>query len=568
MKGKQALAYLLGLLAAIGLVVWTVPPNYLPAGWLPYYFGWFGESPYREPPPSREISLPPVELNAVCPPEYDAWRQAHDIDGARVAAVSDCIPDNPWDVAVSVRGANNVSRATLMQSLFAPDTVEKGADRDGDGDPDVIDIRLEVMELNGKSPDSPEVVPQFEIGPGITPGFWVFAPKTRGMTTLNFESPVANRAIRLPAPVIRIEQGDEVRITLENSHYLPHTIHFHGLDHPFKTPAGGGNDGVPLMSESPLMPGAARTYWVRPRHAGTTFYHCHVQPQSHILMGLQGMLVVEENRPNNWVQTFNIGAGRVRSPAVAVSEVYDREYDLHYLEIDGELNNRIQRYNDPRLISRAVHRDYNITDRDPDYFVLNGRSFPYTLRESVLAVRPGKKNRIRILNGGGEGLALHLHGHKPTLTHRDGVPLAPGESIQRDVFWIAAAQRIDLSVDTVNDGLNAYGEGAWLMHDHREQSVTSDGIAPGGSISVLAYDSFLGPRGLPKTVEGIQSLAPYLSPAYYAGEVPVFSGMGGHALLQPEKRDTGVSREWMFWFGVCLLALLILAFPAIRRSGK
>jgi FtsP/CotA-like multicopper oxidase with cupredoxin domain len=557
-------AYLVGVLIGIGLVVWHVPTRYLPATWAAYHFNWLGGSKYREAPPNRVQPVPQLDLDEVCSPDFAVWRDAQHIDGADIAAVTDCMPDNPWDIAVSVRGANNVSRATLMQSLFSPDAIDKREDRDGDGDPDVIEIRLEVMELNGKSPDGPGVVPQFEIGPGITPGFWVFAPKTRGMTTINFESPVANRMIRLPAPVIRIEQGDEVRIILENTHYLPHTIHFHGLDHPFKTADGKGNDGVPVFSEHPVMPGQARTYELQPRHAGTTFYHCHVQPHSHILMGLQGMLVVEENRPNNWVQTFNIGAGRVRSPSVAVREAYDREFDLHYLEIDSRLNNRIQRFNDPRLVSRSIHRGYNITDRNPDYFVLNGRSFPYTLRESMVVVEPRQKNRIRVLNGGGEGLALHFHGHKPTLTHRDGVPLTPGEQIQRDVFWIASAQRVDLTLNTFNDGLNAYGDGAWLLHDHREQAVTSNGIGPGGDVSMVAYENYLGPRGLPLTVGGTQSLAPFFSPAYYAGEMPVFSGVQGHGLLDPEPRATNTPRQWLFWVGALLLGWLVVLIP-VRR---
>ena len=106
------------------------------------------------------------------------------------------------------------------------------------------------------------------------------------------------------------------------------------------------------------------------------FYHCHVQPQHHIHMGLQGMFVVEENRPNNWVQTLNIGAGHVRHPSVAVRETYVQEYDLHFQDIDPALNNIIQTANDPRLIEKAMNRQYNITERTARYFLLNGRSFP------------------------------------------------------------------------------------------------------------------------------------------------------------------------------------------------
>lgn len=551
--------------AALGLVVVFFPSSYLPDSWRIRHLAWFGTGTYVEPPGNADVTVAPLDIDVICPPEYDAWRRAQTIDGVAMTAVSDCAPDNPWDIAVAVRGANNVSPATMMQSLYAPDTVEKSDDRDGDGDPDVIHIRLEVMELNGKSPDGPEVLPQFEIGPGITPGFWVFAPKTRGMTTVDFESLVANRIVRLPAPVIRVEQGDEVTITLENSHYLPHTIHFHGLDHPFKNPDGQGNDGVPLFSEHPTMPGEAKSYWLKPRQPGTTFYHCHVQPQSHILMGLQGMLVVEENRPQNWLQTLNIGAGRVRVPSAAVSAAYDREYDLHYLEIDSRLNNQIQRFNDPRLVSRAVHRGYNITERNADYYVLNGRAFPYTLRESMLVVRPNQRNRLRVLNGGGEGLALHLHGHKPVLTHRDGVPLGEGERVQRDVFWIASAQRLDFDLNTTDDGLHAYGDGAWLMHDHREQAVTSNGINPGGDISMVIYENYLGERGLPRTVGNLQNLAAYFSPDYYAGRIPVFSAMGGHGLFDPLPRAADSGRRVLFWLGVVLLLALLVGWRRFAR---
>ena len=68
----------------------------------------------------------------------------------------------------------SVTEAVIGKWLKQPgDTVEKFDDRDGDGDPDVITIRLEVMELNGRSPDMPDVIPQFEIAPGITPGLWL-----------------------------------------------------------------------------------------------------------------------------------------------------------------------------------------------------------------------------------------------------------------------------------------------------------------------------------------------------------------------------------------------------------
>ncbi len=215
---------------------------------------------------------------------------------------------------------------TLMETGLSPDTIIKTDDLDGDGDPDRIIVKLEIMELNGPSRDFDGLVPTFDIAPGVQPGAWVFSPKGSGMSTENFESVVANSLIRLPSPVIRVEQGDTLQIVLENTHYFPHTIHLHGIDHQFTHGKYGGTDGVTQTSEMHLMPGEKRIYEIQPRQTGTMFYHCHVQTHTHLAMGLVGMIIVEENRPNNWVQTLNVGAGQVRQPSVAIQEEFGQEY--------------------------------------------------------------------------------------------------------------------------------------------------------------------------------------------------------------------------------------------------
>ncbi len=551
---------LLIILVAGVVIIRYLPAAFVPEDWRGDYYEWAGESRYSEPAPTLESSMSEVDLDAVCPPAGDADRRRQTIAGVEIEAVDDCLPDNPYDIAVSVLGSNNVSADVLMRSLFAPDTIEKQDDIDGDGDPDRIHIRLELIELNGHSPEGPVVLPHFEIAPGVAPGAWIFTPKSRGMSTVDFESVDANRLLRLPAPAIRVEQGDEVSVTLENTHYLPHTIHFHGVDHPFVTESGEGNEGVPIFSEHPIEPGQQRTYRFRPRQPGTAFYHCHVQPHTHILMGLQGLFIVEENRPNNTLQTFNIGAGRVRVRSTASRIDFDREYDLHYTEIDRELNNRIQLSSDPRRISRAIHRDYNITQRVPEYFLLNGRSFPYTLQESLIVTAENERAHLRILNAGSEGIALHFHGHKPELTHRDGVALTTPE--QRDVFWIAPAQRADLALLSTNDGLHNYGKGAWLLHDHREKAVTTDGIGPGGDVSLVVDESYIGERGLPQPRMGLEKLALFFNPAYYRGELPVFTGMGMDYLGEPAHRHD--DRRSIFW--IALMVMLITLLSPWRRK--
>jgi FtsP/CotA-like multicopper oxidase with cupredoxin domain len=432
-----------------------------------------------------------------------------------------CRPDDPSVVASSVLGTNNVPNATLKQSGLARDAVVKHSDRDGDGDPDVVEITLEVMEINGHNPALSR-----EIAPGIRPSFWVFAPKTRGMIT---DGSTASRLVRMPSPAIRVEAGDTVRVTLENTHYLPHTIHFHGVNHSFEV-NGSGNDGVPQTSEQPVLPGGDRTYEFTPTSPGSNFYHCHVMPSVHVKMGLSGLFVVTENRSDNHVQTLNVGGGKVRHLSKSMREDHDAVYDLQYQGVDRELHEIPKRYDDPRGVAEATNRMYDSTDADMDYFLLNGRSFPYTLRKSVVAVEPDSSYRLRVLNAGSEGLSLHTHGHEVTIEALDGVPVPEGTERTRDVVSLSAAQRADLVLNTSTDTRYASGSGVWLAHDHREPAVTNDGIGPGGTVTTIAYDSSLQSNGIPETNT---NLTRYFDPAFYDGDIPVWRHLDADGFGDP-----------------------------------
>ncbi len=488
-------------------------------------------------PPTAELEGNESSMEKLCGVKSDKWRVEREVDGVVVAESRRCLPDNPWEVAAVVKGTNNISMMALMNTRLASDAVIKQNDLDGDGDPDEIHIKLEVAELNGSSPDGDFFLPTYDIAPGIQPGLWVFAPKTRGMAAINLFSYEAIPELRAPSPVIRVERGDSVKITLENTHYLPHTIHLHGVDHPYINQQGRGNDGVPVTDEPPVMPGESKTYSLKPRQTGTMFYHCHVQTDKHLMMGLQGMFVVEENRPNNWLQTLNIGAGHVRHSSVAVNESYDHEYDLHYQNIDKELNEIIQSTNDPRLIAKKMNREYDITQASPDYFLLNGHSFPYTLRDSLIVADPNGRIKLRIVNGQSDIVAVHTHGHKATVTHNDGIKMPEATQLTRDVYDLAPAQRADLSLSTTDDGLHSYGPGVWLFHNHAEKGITTGGRGPGGDISMIVYRSFLQPDGMPK-LQGAD-VSRFLDPRYYAGDVSVWGrssearSLGEPSLVRP-----------------------------------
>ena len=153
-------------------------------------------------------------LFPVCDITQKEDRAERTLEGITVSRSRVCEPDSPELVAASVVGTNLVSHATLMSSGLSSDAVVKGRDLDNDGDPDEIDIVLEVIELNGFNSDTGSTTVTYDIAPGVSPTAWIFAPKTLGMSTESFDSDKAIPLMRLPAPVIRVEQGDVVNITL------------------------------------------------------------------------------------------------------------------------------------------------------------------------------------------------------------------------------------------------------------------------------------------------------------------------------------------------------------------
>jgi FtsP/CotA-like multicopper oxidase with cupredoxin domain/Cu/Ag efflux protein CusF len=369
--------------------------------------------------------------------------------------------------------------------------VTLGRDLDGDGDPDEIEIHLEVVEVRE------------EVYPGKFETFWVFAPEGAGMC-----SPA-----RVPSPTIRVEEGDHVRVFLHNTHYFPHTIHFHGVIHP------NAMDGVPEITQPAVPPGQTFAYEFVAKNPGTFWYHCHVQPDVHVLMGLAGMFIIEPNRPRNLFPHVIVGAGRIPVLGRAAAGRYQREYSLVYMDIDDRLNAIPATTQDPREIEQRMHREYDSAQRRPNVFLLNGRSFPFTLRDTPIEVRSGERVRLRVLNAGARVINLHTHGHHPTVIAVDGYAQRASAQVTRDVFTIGAGQRLDLELRAGRDDRYASGPGVWLMHDHTDQNTTNNGINPGGDITTIVYEGFMGKDGLPRAAT---SLARFFDPAYYRGQVPVF----------------------------------------------
>src|SRR5262249_10901905 len=89
-----------------------------------------------------------------------------------------------------------------------------------------------------------------------------------------------------PAPEIRVREGDELRIRVENLLDQPTSIHWHGLLVP------ASMDGVPYVSNAPVAAGRVFVYEYPVRQTGTYWYHSHWDLQEQI--GFAGPVVIEE----------------------------------------------------------------------------------------------------------------------------------------------------------------------------------------------------------------------------------------------------------------------------------
>src|SRR3546814_11470450 len=89
----------------------------------------------------------------------------------------------------------------------------------------------------------------------------------------------------LPAPLIRLKEGQRVRITVENALDEDTSFHWHGLILPFQM------DGVPGVSFPGIKPKTTFVYEFPIKQSGTYWYHSHSGLQEQ--QGHYGPIVID-----------------------------------------------------------------------------------------------------------------------------------------------------------------------------------------------------------------------------------------------------------------------------------
>jgi CopA family copper-resistance protein len=251
----------------------------------------------------------------------------------------------------------------------------------------------------------------------------------------------------LPAPLIRLREGQNVRLSVTNTLDEDTSIHWHGLLLPFHM------DGVPGVSFPGIRPGETFHYEFPIIQSGTFWYHSHSNLQE--AMGHYGPLIID--------------------PAGPDPVAWDREHVivlsdwsfLHPHEILDRLKKSPGYFNRSRTtlsgllsgddgMSLADRRMWGRMRMDPrDIADVNGTTYTYLVNghgpdENWTGLfRPGERVRLRIINASAMSIFnVRIPGLAMTVVNADGENVRP---VETDEFQISVAETYDVIVRPTED---------------------------------------------------------------------------------------------------------------------
>lgn len=254
----------------------------------------------------------------------------------------------------------------------------------------------------------------------------------------------------LPAPLIRLREGQNVRLHVTNTLHEDTSIHWHGLLVPFQF------DGVPGVSFPGIRPDETFTYEFPIRQAGTYWYHSHSGMQE--AMGQFGPLIID--------------------PAGTDPVAYDREHVMiladwsfihphklmsRLIQSAGYFNRQKQTVGgllsgkDQSLKERLDWGQMNMDPTDISdvtasvyRYLVNGHG---TEENWTGLFKAGERVRLRIINASAmTNFNIRIPGLPMTVVQADGNNVQP---VEVDEFQIAIAETYDVIVTPPED--RAYG---------------------------------------------------------------------------------------------------------------
>ena len=111
----------------------------------------------------------------------------------------------------------------------------------------------------------------------------------------------------------------------------------------------------------------------------------------------------------------------------------------------------------------------------PNYFTINGKSFPAT---ETITVKKGERVRLRLIGIGQFVHPMHLHGVPFKIVATDGHPVPEAAQLTKDTVSVAPGERYDIE-------FVASEPGQWMLHCHILHHTTNDNVEPGGLMLMI-----------------------------------------------------------------------------------
>jgi CopA family copper-resistance protein len=246
----------------------------------------------------------------------------------------------------------------------------------------------------------------------------------------------------VPGPLIRLKEGQRVRLRVQNTLDEDSSIHWHGLLVPFEM------DGVPGVSFPGIMPRSTFDYEFDLSHAGTYWYHSHSAYQEED--GVYGPIVID--------------------PAGPDPVAYDREHVLvlsdHSPLAGATIYRKLKQaggpyFNRQRMTLSGLMAGKDLTAQErwewaqmrmdaADIADVTGSTYAFTINgfgpydNWTGLFTPGERVRLRVINASAQTtFNIRIPGLPMTVVQADGLNVRP---VTVDEFQIGTAETYDVVV--------------------------------------------------------------------------------------------------------------------------
>lgn len=219
------------------------------------------------------------------------------------------------------------------------------------------------------------------------------------------------------------KKGDELQLVVENKINQPSSIHWHGIILP------SDQDGVPYITQKPIMPGQSYPYHFKLVQSGTYWMHSHYRLQEQKL--LAAPFIIKDSEEKNQYQDVVILLEdfSFTSPR----EIYKKLRCENFTANKNGMTNHMTMMTMPKA---------DINDVNYDAFLANEHTLS---NPHVVRIKPNATIRLRIINAAAStNFYIDIGKLEGRVIAVDGNQIVPKKI---NPFQLGMAQRVDILVN-------------------------------------------------------------------------------------------------------------------------